>query len=145
VLGEIVNASGDALKAAETGLVAKVRDKMEPFGEGHEEAMRLAFAAIDAGDPRSRALDAETIWSDPESRSQAETVDAAVKKQALGVPWEQIMEDVGYSPQQIDRMAAMRESEALLAQALAPPPTDSDPQNQNLNGNAGVPAVPAAN
>ena len=36
--------SGESLKATETGLVAKVRRKMLSFGEGWEEAMRLAFA-----------------------------------------------------------------------------------------------------
>jgi hypothetical protein len=119
VAGQIVNASGDALKAAETGLVSKVRDKMAPFGEAHEEAMRLAFKARDADDPRASETKAETIWADPESRSQAETVDAAVKKQGLGVPWEQIMEDIGYSPQQIDRMQAMRDAEGLIADVPA--------------------------
>jgi hypothetical protein len=135
VSGEIVNVSGDALKAAETGLVSKVRDKMDPFGEAHEEVMRLSFRSLNASDPRAEATDAETIWRDPESRSQAETVDAAVKKQALGVPWEQLMEDIGYSPQQIDRMAAMRETESLLAPEPPPP-------NPELNG-AGARAVPA--
>jgi hypothetical protein len=122
VAGQIVNASGDALKAAETGLVSKVRDKMDPFGEAHEEVMRLAFRAIDRNDPRADATDAEVIWRDPEVRSQAEIVDAAVKKQALGVPWEQLMEDIGYSPQQIDRMAALRETDQLLT-ATQPPPS----------------------
>jgi hypothetical protein len=132
VAGQIVNASGDALKAAETGLVAKVRSKMEPFGEAHEEAMRLAFKARDPEDPRAEETQAETIWADPESRSQAEVVDAATKKQALGVPWEQIMEDIGYSPQQIDRMQALREAESLTAAAFPPP---------SPNGNASEPEV----
>jgi hypothetical protein len=132
VAGQIVNASGDALKAAETGLVAKVRSKMQPFGEAHEEAMRLAFKAKDPDDPRATETQAETIWADPESRSQAEVVDAATKKQALGVPWEQIMEDIGYSPQQIDRMQALREAESLTAAAFPPP---------SPNGNASEPEV----
>jgi hypothetical protein len=135
VAGQIVNASGDALKAAETGLVSKVRDKMVPFGEAHEEAMRLAFRALDPNDPRAEATDAETIWRDPESRSQAEVVDAATKKQALGVPWEQLMEDIGYSPQQIDRMAAQREAEALTAESFAPPvPPNGQPPNAATPG-----------
>src|SRR5262249_15133666 len=35
--------SGESLKATETGLVAKVKRKQLAFGEGWEEAMRLAF------------------------------------------------------------------------------------------------------
>jgi hypothetical protein len=128
VAGQIVNASGDALKAAETGLVSKVRDKMDPFGEAHEEAMRLAFLSIDRGDPRAQATDAEVIWRDPESRSQAETVDAAVKLASIGVPQEMLWERIGMSPQEIDRAKQLQESDALLG-AL----------------NAGQPAVAASN
>jgi hypothetical protein len=118
VSGQIVNASGDALKAAETGLVARVRDKMDPFAEAHEETMRLAFKAI--GDERANATDAETIWRDPESRSQAETVDAAVKLKGL-LPDEILMERIGMSPQEIDRAMTMRDVAALLTNALGPP------------------------
>jgi hypothetical protein len=62
-------------------------------------------------------------------------VDAATKKQALGVPWEQLMEDIGYSPQQIDRMAAQREAEALTAESFAPPvPPNGQPPNAAIQG-----------
>ncbi|MFD6364365.1 phage portal protein, partial [Streptomyces roseolus] len=43
LIGAVVNVSGDALKAAETGLVSKVRDRQRNFGESWEQAMRLAF------------------------------------------------------------------------------------------------------
>jgi hypothetical protein len=143
VAGQIVNASGDALKAAETGLVSKVRKKMQPFGEAHEEAMRLAFKALDPDDPRADETKAETIWADPESRSQAESVDAATKKASLGVPWEQIMEDIGYSPQQIERMQAMRQADDLLVQT-APPENGAVNPDQIAEGirRAGLPAQP---
>lgn len=133
VAAQIVNASGDALKAAETGLVSKVRDKMDPFGEAHEEAMRLAFRAIDPDDPRAEATDAETIWRDPESRSQAEVVDAAVKLASLGVPQEALWERIGASPQEIDRWKSMAEADSLLAATLTPMPMEPD---------AGEPAQP---
>lgn len=136
VAGQIVNASGDALKAAETGLVSKVRDKMDPFGEAHEEAMRLAFKAIDRNDERADATDAEVIWRDPESRSQAETVDAAVKLSAIGVPNEVLWEKVGFSPQEIDRMLAMKETDDLLA-AVAPPPMNGAVSPDAVIVNAG--------
>jgi hypothetical protein len=127
VAGQIVNASGDALKAAETGLVAKVRHKMPPFGEAHEEAMRLAFKAMDPEDSRASETDAETIWSDPESRSQAETVDAVTKQVAIGLPFEIALEKIGYSPQEIDRILAIKESEALIAATTAPEPSPTSP------------------
>lgn len=102
--------SGESIKSAETGLVAKVRDKMIHFGEALEEIMRLSFAVL--GDPRAEVSDSETIWGDPESRSEAEHIDAVIKKRAIGVPLRQLWEDAGYSQAQIARFAEMLAEEA---------------------------------
>ncbi|MER7922189.1 phage portal protein [Streptomyces sp. NPDC096057] len=112
LLGQVVNVSGDALKAAETGLASKVRAKKRDFGESWESVMRLAFKIT--GDARADEPKAETIWSDSESRTLGELADAAVKKASAGVPWRQRMEDMGYSPQQIARMEVDRAADALM-------------------------------
>jgi hypothetical protein len=112
LLGQVVNVSGDALKAAETGLASKVKAKKREFGESWERVMRLAFKIL--GDGRATEADAETIWADSESRTVSELADAAVKKAAAGVPWRQRMEDMQYTPQQIDRMEIDRAADALL-------------------------------
>jgi hypothetical protein len=126
----ISNLSAEALQGLETGLVSKVRDKQDPFGDGYEELARLAFRSIDPDDPRGSETNIEVIWKDPESRSMAQVVDAAVKKAQIGVPWEQIMTDIGYSPPEIDRMAAMRATDALLTEATQPevPVAEQSPQ-----------------
>lgn len=109
--------SGESIKSAETGLVAKVRRKTRHFGEAWEEVIALALRAT--GSPQAAAAAAaETIWGDPESRSESEHMDAVSKKAALGVPWQQLMEDSGYSPAQIERMRGMRRQEALDGQGL---------------------------
>lgn len=120
LLGQVVNVSGDALKAAETGLVSKVRDRQRAFGESWEQTMRLAFRVL-GDDKRANAFDAETLWRDPESRSLAELADAAVKKASAGVPWRQRMEDMGYTPQEIDRMEIDRAADALNATPVEQP------------------------
>jgi len=107
--------SGESIKSAETGLVAKVRRKMRHLGESWEEVMRLSFAVED--DPRATIVDAETIWADPESRSEAQHVDALTKLRALNVPDEQLWEDAGYSPAQIARFRDMND-QAVQRQAL---------------------------
>ncbi|GAB1326982.1 phage portal protein [Streptomyces sennicomposti] len=131
LLGQVVNVSGDALKAAETGLASKVKSKQREYGESWEEVMRLAFRVM--GDARADEMGAETIWADSESRTVSELADAAVKKGAAGVPWRQRMEDLGYTPQQIARMEIDRASDAMLApqpvgatplQPKQQPPTD---------------------
>lgn len=144
VSGQIVNASGDALKAAETGLVSKTRRKMKPFGAAHEETMRLAFKAL-GDDDRANETRAETIWKDPETRSQGELVDSLVKLGTIGVPQEVLWERAGFSPTEIDRMRSMAEAEKLLADTLAPQtPPGQNGQPQMVPG-AGVPAVAPAN
>jgi hypothetical protein len=118
LLGQMVNISGDALTAAETGLVARTRGKWPHFGEGHEEMLRVGFRA--AGDAtRAERMDAETIWGDPETRSEAETFDAAVKGMAVGLPRQIVWERIGLTPTEIARAEAL-----LLAEGLLNPGTD---------------------
>jgi hypothetical protein len=131
----ISNISAEALIGLDAGLVSKTNDKKDPFGEGHEETIRLAFKSM-GDEARASASDAETIWKDTENRSQAQVVDAAVKKQTIGVPFEQLAEDIGYSPQQIDRMAQQREADSLLMQT--PPEPEGKPD-------AGQPPQPPSN
>jgi hypothetical protein len=94
---------------------------MDPFGEAHEEAMRLAFRSIDRADPRADATDAETIWRDPESRSFGELVDGLTKLSTIGVPEEILWERAGFSPQEITRMKGMKVAEDLLTPPPPPP------------------------
>lgn len=112
--------SGESLKATETGLVAKVRDKQLYFGEAWEEVVRLAFRAL--GDARSQITNSEVVWADAESRTEAEHVDALVKMASLGVPREALWEKWGASPTEIARWKAQAAEEALLAPDDTPPP-----------------------
>jgi hypothetical protein len=129
--------SGESLKATETGLVAKVRRKHRLFGETWEEAMRLAFAIM--GDTtRAEAQDAETIWRDPESRSEGERTDALVKMSTLGVPHEALWARWGATPQEVDQWRAMREAQAP---PTPPPGTQIPPaMGGGANGSVGDPA-----
>jgi len=109
--------SGESITAAEAGLIAKTRERMLHFGEAWERVMRLCFAVLN--DPRSQAWGAETIWKDPENRTEAQHMDALLKLQMIGVPRDQLLSDAGYSPQQIERFDAMREEDAKSAMELA--------------------------
>lgn len=115
--------SGESLKSAETGLVSKVRRKMRHYGEAWESVMRLAFTVED--DPKGKAVDAETIWRNPESRTEAEHVDAVLKQAALGIPQVALWEELGYTPQQIDRFKQLRAQEALEVGAAFDPFLDA--------------------
>jgi hypothetical protein len=104
--------SGESIKSAETGLVAKVRRKQRHFGEAWEEVMRLAFTVM--GDARAGYQSAETIWADPESRTESEHADAVGKlRTMLEIPRESAWEEYGFSPTQIERLKRQAAAEAL--------------------------------
>lgn len=116
LLAAIVNASGDALSAAEVGLVSKCRERSIEFGNAWETVHRLMskVAGVDV------AVDAEVLWADPQFRSLGELATANVQLMTAGVPWRTRMAALNYTPATIDRMDAERTADALLASALAP-------------------------
>jgi hypothetical protein len=124
LLAKLANISGDALKAAETGLSYRCKRKHIDFSDPWEETMRLCFAwrarakrrngdeeGASADEARSKMTDADTWWANPESVNDAQLGDAAIKRRDAGVPWEQLMRDLGYGPKEIASMKKMREIE----------------------------------
>ncbi len=103
--------SGESLDASETGLLSKTNERQTGFGESWEEVIRLAFQV--EGSDLAGDVAAETIWKNAKSRSEAQVLDAAVKRRAISVPLTQVWEDVGYSPTQIKRFPALLAAEAL--------------------------------
>jgi hypothetical protein len=124
LLGEMVNLSADAIRAAEAALISKVRKHHRALGESWEEVMRLALDVLD--DPRAENSNAETQWKDPESRSMAERADAASKLKDI-VPrqaiWEYVLQA---TPQEIARWESQEAFDALLA----PPEPEPEPEAQ---------------
>lgn len=118
--------SGESIKAAETGLVAKVRRRQTYFGNSWETVMRLAgqLAGIDH---IAKAKQSEILWADPESRTEAEHVDSVLKLQALGLPNEMLWEMAGLSPQQIARAKTMVAEQDLFG-PTEPPMQEQQPQ-----------------
>lgn len=130
VTGQISATSGDALKAGETGLVAKTNAKKSPFGEAHEDTMRLAYLAM--GDTaRAEMTKAETIWKDSESRTFGELIDGLVKLSTIGVPLEALWERAGFSPTEIARFLTMRKLPNPAGVGIDPNVTPPQP---TLNG-----------
>ena len=122
--------SGESIKSAETGLVAKVKDKQIHFGEALEEIIRIGFK-IKRDDARAAAIAMETIWADCESRSDAELADALLKLQAIGVPQEALWEKAQFSQTEIVRFKEMRAEQptpVLPVKLVAPTePAAADP------------------
>jgi hypothetical protein len=82
LLGEMSNVNGETLRASESGLVAKCRQRIRPFGGAAVETMRKAriAAGLPAADARM-----ESLWRNPEFRTEGEITDAAVKQLQAGI------------------------------------------------------------
>lgn len=111
--------SGESMEATETGLVAKAWQVTRNFGDPWEETMRLSFRA-EGKMTQANQTRAETIWKDPENRTESEHVDALVKMGALGVPNEVLWERWGATPEDIEKWKE-------LAAAQQPPPLAPNP------------------
>lgn len=139
LLGEMNNVNGETLKASESGLVSKVRQRQRPQGEGFEATMRMTrrAAGIGGGDEAM-----ETIWRNPEFRTEGELVDALVKMRTLGVPEEALWEKWGASQVEIGRWKELREEAdrrspiAAIARGMADTGTPAEPEPVTAGGNA---------
>jgi len=137
LLGEMSNVNGETLKASESGLVSKVRQRNRSAGEGMEDIARLARLAAGLG---SADVPIETIWRSPEYRTDAELVDALLKMSTLGVPREALWERWGASQVEIERWkkmadeAAQADPVAQIARGMAGPPAKM-PMNGPMGGN----------
>jgi hypothetical protein len=111
LLGEMANVNGETLKAAESGLVSKVRQRQRSYGESLEQVVGLARRAAGLAGPDETI---ETIWRNPEFRTEGELVDALVKMATLGVPHEALWERWGASQVEIARWKQMAVDQAAL-------------------------------
>ena len=120
LLGEMSNVNGETLKASESGLISKVKQRMRPFSESAEETMRIARRAAGLSAPSDARM--ETIWTNPQYRTEGELTDAVIKRLAARIAsLRQAREDYGYSAEQIKRLEADDAKEAqdpILQQIL---------------------------
>lgn len=97
-------ASSEAIKSAEASLVTRARRRQRIWGGSWEEVMRLAVH-VQQGTPPTGMDDLETVWANPETRTVAQAADAAVKLYSAGIiDRRAALEDVGYTPAQIERI-----------------------------------------
>lgn len=128
-----VPATGEALKAAEAGLVAKVEEHQREKGGGWEAALDIAFELAELTE--RPAL--EAVWKPAATISEAQHVDALTKlATSLKLPIRGLWEMLPASPQQIARWERMLLEQA--AAATGPEPGAGEPAVQ------GAPAAPPA-
>lgn len=105
------NLSGDALIAAEIGLVQKSNEFITFTDPQLREVVRLV--ALVKGDEKlaQSARLAQVTWADREKRSEAQLADALLKKSQMGYPFAYLLEEAGRSPSEIRRILGLRKAE----------------------------------
>ena len=93
-------ASGNAIKAVESPLIAKTSDRLASYSQGWGRVMQLAFLSV--GDARGDEM-VEAIWSDPEFRSEQEFVQSQVILKSIGVSDVFLQARIGMTPSEIER------------------------------------------
>lgn len=113
LVGKMVNLSGDALLAAETGLVKRVEEKQIWFGQALREMFRL-IALAQGNDAKAQAVaGGRVLWAEAESRSQAQLTDALLKMKQIGFPFEFLALRYGLTPTELADLMTMKEKELL--------------------------------
>lgn len=139
LLGEMNNVNGDTLKASESGLVAKVRQRFRGHNPALTGSATLIRKMAGLGDLKSSGRRYETIWRNPEFRTEGELVDALLKMADLGVPEQALWERWGATPAEIERWQGMLEDKMARAAAGDATVVLADRFRQAAQG-AGAPA-----
>jgi hypothetical protein len=111
LIGKMANLSGDALLAAETGLVKRVEEKQIWFGQAIREVGRLICLARGERDKAKAMSAGRVVWADAESRSQAQMADALTKLRQIGFPFEWLAARFGLTPTEVADLLLMKEKE----------------------------------
>lgn len=148
LLGELNNVNGQTLKAAESGLISKVRQRQRGYDDGLEDAMIAARKL--AGLPAVGNDEIEVMWRNPEYRTDAELVDGLSKMNDLHVPFQILWEKWGATPAEVARwvdLAKKNSSDPTIQKVLgqlADPPIEQIRINQGDPLGGPTPAVPPA-
>lgn len=118
--------SGEALKTLESRFTKKVKRLCLNFGAVWSRAMKLALQ-IEGGSVSEQNLTAQ--WESPEYRSDKEFLETLLLKQDLGVPAEVLMEEYGYTKEDIAKFDIEPEQDAAVAAARQMP---NETQNQRV-------------
>lgn len=114
LIGKMANLSGDALLAAETGLVRKTQEKQLWFGQALREVFRLIAVAQNDYAKADAVAGGTVLWADAESRSISQLTDSLLKLKQVGFPFEFLALRFGLTPTEVADLMLMRQREAEL-------------------------------
>jgi hypothetical protein len=113
LVGTIVNASGDALKAAETGLVSRCRSKIEDFDPSWAKVVQLATGERRTRRSRASGPTRRTAPSPNRRRPESRRASSASRRRPSG------QSRLGATPDEVKDWAAKRDAQLAKAAAFA--------------------------
>lgn len=137
------NLSGDALTAAEIGLVQKSNEFITFTNPAIREVLRMVALVRNDAKLAGKAQLATIVWKDREIRSQSQLSDALLKKRQMGYPFEFLLEQEGHSPSTITRILAMRDAELEDPQLVAAMRPYGGDDGDSAGGDSAVSAAAA--
>lgn len=114
--------SGESIKASESRLVKRCRDRATTYGNAWEDAALMAIrlakhAGVDVPAPDDLStLTIDTLWEDPASEDEAAEANTAAVLNTIGVSKRTLLTRLGFDP---DQEEANRRTEADEAVAAA--------------------------
>lgn len=111
LVGKMANLSAEALVAAESGLVQKVREQQLFYGPRIREVFRLIALAQDDRAKAAAVAAGQVVWKDAESRSEQQMADKIIKLRQAGFPFKWLIEEYGVSPTEVGRIMEMKRVE----------------------------------
>lgn len=126
LLAELVNVSADAYTVTESGLVAKVGNRLLQAGESWEAVLSLAFEIM-GDEQRRQRHDLEVLWANPKRHTLSEIGDAATKLKDV-VSRRTLQRDIlQMTPQAMARDESDRAGELLDTMLAAEPAVTTEP------------------
>jgi hypothetical protein len=98
--GPATPVSGESQKVADEKLTNKVRDRQIAFGVSWAAAVALAVR-MKRGLRDPGAVSLRCNWHDTRPRNEREQWEIAQLKRQAGVPWQRILEEMGYSKKEV--------------------------------------------
>ena len=103
--------SGQALRVAEAPLIKKVNDRQASFGQTWREVFKFVLKVHGIDE------DVQVKWKTVESMDELERLDVALKERNAGMSVAQVMRNLGYDDEVIDRVIAEAKSERDAGEA----------------------------
>lgn len=111
LMARLINTAAEALTVGESGLVSRTGERITYARAPLRRLHRLVALALGDEGKAEQCRTGTILWRDIQYRSEAQLVDALVKRRQAGYPLQWIAERDLQDPDEVDRMMAMVEAE----------------------------------